>query len=139
MNNGHLMFKSKIVCEYLIERFNKDFDNRNLLGLYYQKTYYDDGYYIRFTNKKIYYDFCIIAEVKDVIESGKYSLGTFYIYLLNEKATKNDYYIMFLTLMKKLFEKQIDFNKKFETTSPILINELDLYFSKNNFKMQDCI
>ena len=131
MKHGDLMFKAKLVSEYLVSRFTNDFDKRGLLGLSIKKTYSEDGYYIFFENKKIYYDFAIIAEEKDVSKSGKYLLGTYYIYLMDDKATKNDYYIFFLTLMKKLFLKQSEFNIKNSTTSPILIMELDRYFNKN--------
>lgn len=131
MQYGDLMFKTKIVCDYLVERFTKDFDDRGLLGLYVEKCKIIDGYYIKFENKNIYYDFCFLAEEKDVSKSGKYLLGTYYIYLMNDKASKNDYYIYFLTIMKKLFEKQSEFNINNETTSPILLMELDRYFNKN--------
>ena len=136
MKHGYLMFKAKLVSEYLVSRFTNDFDKRGLLGLSIKKTYSEDGYYIFFENKKIYYDFAIIAEERNVTESGKYLLGTFYIYLMNDNAVKNNYYILFLTLMKKLFEKQIEFNRYNKTTSPILISEINRYFSKNNIYIQ---
>lgn len=132
MQYGDLMFKAKIVCDYLIERFTKDFDDRGLLGLYIEKCKFIDGYYIKFKNKNIYYDFCVLGKEEDISKSGKYLLGTYYIYLMNDKASKNDYYIYFLTLMKKLFEKQSEFNINNETTSPILLMELDRYFNKKN-------
>lgn len=132
MEDG-LIFKAHQVAEYLVERFNNDFSNRGITKLYIEKTYLEDGYYIKFENKHIYYDIRLLAKKgNDLKDFGKYFLGTFTIHLLSDTTSKLDYYIYFLCIMRKLFIKQSEFNRNYELTSPILIHEIDVYFDKKN-------
>ena len=78
----------------------------------------------------------LILEGLDLEATNREDAIDYYISILDHDLFKNDYYVLFLTLMKKLFEKQIEFNRYNKTTSPILISEINRYFSKNNIYIQ---
>ena len=103
--NNDLKFKTLQIANYLVDRFNQDI-NKEQFRLVVTKAYKDNGHKICFVNKKIYYDIHLLPEYEKNGKNKVCILGTYYFWLLDEKKTKNDYYVFFLEIINSLFRRQ---------------------------------
>lgn len=109
-----LKLKAKNISNYLVERFNNDFNKNNInntFKLSVKDAYEGNGYVIYFENKKIYYDVQLLPKYEENGKNRILLLGTYYFFLLPDKTTKNDYYYYFLHIIRSAFKQQ----KKNET------------------------
>lgn len=107
--NNELKLKALKITEYLTSRYNKEFSNigNNYSKLNFEEAFNGRGYLITFESKHIYFDIQIIPELKSKYETAyKHIVGTYYFKLLDDKTSKNEYYVVFLKLLKDLFNRQ---------------------------------
>ena len=107
--NNELKLKTFKITEYLVNRYNNEFNNigNNYSKLLYTEAFNGRGYLITFESKHIFFDIQILPELKNKYEPPyKHLVGTYYLKLLDENASRLDYYVVFLKLLKDLFNRQ---------------------------------
>jgi len=130
--NEELLIKIYGFANYIVKRFNEDFQN-NPYGLVLQirKLEYRKGYNLYFNSKEFYFDVNLIAERTTKDKNFKLFLGTVDVFYLGDEATENEYYFQFLRIINKLFKTQSNrkniYYFEFPKMIKILTNELSKY------------
>ena len=107
--NSELKLKALKITEYLVNRYNSEFNNigNNYSKLIYQEAFNGRGYLITFESKHVYFDIQVLPELKTNYEVPyKKIVGTYYFKLLDDKTSRLEYYVLFLKLLKDLFLHQ---------------------------------